>query len=182
MLSDESDEEEEQKNFEMEMHLTDWVTVNQAHGYRGEMRHKIEQDSKLSTKERSHAEQMNRQSDFWLVKGVEINQSNQLQAAIPCYKQALKLNPENFLAMYNLATNYERLKKFSAALKWLRLAVEVKPDFDLAHRACALNLFKLGNYREAIKSIRQSIRIYESLKDAQLAKELEAKRGTTLSH
>lgn len=84
--------------------------------------------------------------------------------------------------MYNLATNYERLKKFSAALKWLRLAVGVKPDFDLAHRACALNLFKLGNYREAIKSIRQSIQIYESLKDAQLAKELEAKRGTILSH
>ena len=60
MLKDDSEDEEEQKNFEMETYLTDWVTVNEAHGYRGEMRHKIEQDSRLSAKERSHLEQMNR--------------------------------------------------------------------------------------------------------------------------
>ena len=56
--------------------------------------------------------------------------------------------------MYNLAANYERSKKYTAALKWLKLAVEVKPDFDLALRARALNLFKLGKYREAIKVTR----------------------------
>ena len=56
--------------------------------------------------------------------------------------------------MYNLAANYERSKKYTAALKWLKLAAEVKPDFDLALRARALNLFKLGKYREAIKVTR----------------------------
>ena len=56
MLKDDSEDEEEQKNFELEAHISDWVTVNEAHGYRSEMRHKIEQDSRLSSKERSHFE------------------------------------------------------------------------------------------------------------------------------
>ena len=42
MLKDDSEDEERQKNFEMETHISDLVTVNEAHGYRGEMRQKIE--------------------------------------------------------------------------------------------------------------------------------------------
>ena len=42
MLKDDSEDEERQKNFEMETHISDLVTVNEAHGYRSEMRQKIE--------------------------------------------------------------------------------------------------------------------------------------------
>ena len=87
--------------------------------------------------------------------------ANEVQRAIPCYKQALKQNPDNFLAMFNLGTNYERLHKFSSALKWFRHAAKIKPDLEIAHRAAGLNFFKLGRYSEASQSLQDCIDVYE---------------------
>ena len=120
MFRDDSDEEDEQINFEMDKHLTDYINAIGAHVYRSEIRKNIENDLTISDLERKRRESLNWESDLWLQKGIAINQANQLQAAIPCYTQALKLNPDNFLAMFNLATNYERLQKFGSALKWFR--------------------------------------------------------------
>ena len=160
MLADESEDEDAQVNFEMDSHLTAWITMSTSHGYRAEMRDRVKSDSRLTDEERIEVEKANKEADFWLAKGIAINQANQLQAAVQCYKQALTLNPENFLAMFNLAANYERLYKFASALKWLKQATKVKPDFELAHEGAALNLFKLGRYKEAAESIRACIDIY----------------------
>ena len=160
MLLDASEDEDEQRNFEMEDHTTAWIGLSASHGYRAELRDWLKQETGLTDEERARKEKVNREADFWLAKGIATNQADQVRAAVQCYKQALKLNRDNFLAMFNLAACCERLGKLSTALKWFKQATKVKPDFELAHEGAALNLFKLGRYKEAAKALRACIAIY----------------------
>lgn len=55
---------------------------------------------------------------FWLNKGVESTKTKEVESAIDYYKQALRLNPMNFTAAYNLACEYEKLQSLSIAIEW----------------------------------------------------------------
>ena len=168
MFEDDSEDEDEQLNFEIDKHMTEWINIIGAHAYRGEIRKNIENDATLSEQERKRRLNLNKESDSWLQKGIAINQANKLYDAIPCYTQALKLNPDNFLSMFNLAANYERLQKFGSAFKWFKMAAETKPNMEIAHCAAGLNAFKLGRYKEALKSFRDCIGVYEELKASKI--------------
>ena len=48
MFQDDSEDEEEQVNFEIDKHITDWINIIGAHAYRGEIRKNIENDATLS--------------------------------------------------------------------------------------------------------------------------------------
>jgi len=67
------------------------------------------------------------------------------------------LVPVNFVAMVNLACVYEKIGKFSAALKWLSMACLAKADYIEAYKGAAFNLFKLGRYAEAKEFIEMAI-------------------------
>ena len=73
MLLDDSEDEDPQVNFEMDRHLTDWITMSKSHGYRAELREKVKDDSRLSDEERIEIEKVNKEADFWLAKGIAIN-------------------------------------------------------------------------------------------------------------
>ena len=67
------------------------------------------------------------------------------------------LNPEHYLAMFNIASCYERFNKFSCAYKWFKRTVQIQPKMHEAHMGTALNLFKLGRYQEAVLFIEEAI-------------------------
>lgn len=51
--------------------------------------------------------------------------------------------------MHNIAVCYERLEKFSSALKWFKRASQIKPSMHFTFIGAAINLFKLGKYEKA---------------------------------
>ena len=175
MLRDESEDEDEQVNYEMDDYRTAWITLGASHGYRAELRERLKREAGLTDEERRATEKVHREADFWLGKGIATNHADQVQASAQCYKQALTLNPGNFLAMFNLAASYERLSKLGSALRWFRQATKVKPDFEIAHEGAALNLFKLGRYAEAAKCLRACIDIYAEARTATLAAQAQAR-------
>ena len=48
--------------------------------------------------------------------------------------------------MFNLACCYERICKYSAALKQFESLILIKPDWSEAYYGSSLSLFKLGHY------------------------------------
>ena len=84
--------------------------------------------------------------DFWLTKGISMYASNQLSTAMQCYKQALMLNSNHYVAMHNLGACYERLGKFTAALRWFKRASLFAPHMHVAFVGATINFFKLGKF------------------------------------
>ena len=60
------------------------------------------------------------------------------------------LNKEHFPSMFNLATCYEIMGRFSQAKKWFRILLNLKPKMIMeAYMGCCLVCIKLGHYEEA---------------------------------
>jgi len=69
-------------------------------------------------------------ADFWFYKGIMTDKEGFRSAAIDCYKQALLLNQNHFPSMFNVATCYQRQKKFKSSCKWFIRLVQIKPEMD----------------------------------------------------
>ena len=63
------------------------------------------------------------------------------------------------MAMYNIATCYERFRKFSCAFKWFKRTVQIQPSMHRAHMGASLNLFKLGKFELAVNFIEEAIEV-----------------------
>lgn len=66
--------------------------------------------------------------------------------------------------MHNIAVCYERLEKFSSALKWFKRASQIKPSMHFTFIGAAINLFKLGKYEKAEQFVRAAIKEVEKEK------------------
>jgi len=97
-------------------------------------------------------------SDFWYHKGVVLNQKDQNESALSCYKQALKLNQSHLPSIFNLACNYEKLKFYDKAKSWFKHAIEVKNDWPDAYYGLSLTCLRLNQPPEAVDAIESSIR------------------------
>lgn len=74
-------------------------------------------------------------ADFWLSKGYLIQtskQGGQKQAdannvALDYYLSGVKINPESFPCVYNVACSYYMEQKYLSAKKWFDLAAKIDP-------------------------------------------------------
>ena len=97
--------------------------MDDSHKYRMKIRDQLAQTEHLSEEDRNKMIEEYRDADFWLTKGISTAMRDQHATAIQCYKQALLLNPDHYLVMFNIACSYERFSKFSCAFKWFKRAV-----------------------------------------------------------
>ena len=82
MLKDESEDEEDQVNFELDLHLTTPINMDTCHKYRTEIRDQVAQTTHLNTFDREKLIEEYRDADFWLTKGISTTTHNQLSTAI----------------------------------------------------------------------------------------------------
>ena len=82
-------------------------------------------------------------SDFWYHKGVVLNQKEKNEAALACYKQALKLQSDHTPSIFNLACNYEKLQQYDEAKSWFLKAIQVKDDWPDAYYGLSLVCIRL---------------------------------------
>jgi protein O-GlcNAc transferase len=57
---------------------------------------------------------------------------SQIEEAISCYKTAIKIKPDNAVALANLAAAYKDSGQLSEAIRFYQDALELKPNFDEA--------------------------------------------------
>ncbi len=61
--------------------------------------------------------------------------SNNIKKAIEYYKKAVKYDPENPMALYNLGLAYERNKQYKKALQAYKMSLNLAPNYNLAKQA-----------------------------------------------
>jgi len=88
-----------------------------------------------------------------------------LEEAIQSYKEAIRANPYDFDAHFNLGGCYSRLGYDEEAMMATQEAVRIRPDYAFAHIALGINYHKLGQYDRAIETYKQAMRLDPDLAD-----------------
>ena len=81
--------------------------------------------------------------------------------AIDCYKQALILQQDSFIPIYNIAVLLEKEKMLTYAKDWLTLAKLKKTDPEKVSFGLALVQVKQLNFAAALKEIDELITTLE---------------------
>lgn len=79
------------------------------------------------------------------------------QELIKSYKQAIQMNPDDYIAYCNLGSTYYILQKYNDARDSFVQAIRINPDFAFAHYQLGSVSNALKNYNGAIKSYKQAI-------------------------
>lgn len=93
-------------------------------------------------------------------EGIKLHDAGKYEASAEKYKQALKLEPDNYLALYELAFSYMVSKKnekcISVAKKGLNSKSKLKKRFSVPLGSC---YSQLGQSKKAIKAFEQGLKI-----------------------
>lgn len=73
------------------------------------------------------------------------------------YTTAMKLNPESYIARYNLATSYLKKKDYSNAILFYSEALKINPDYSLAYYWRGHTYNTVGDYESAIKDMNEAL-------------------------
>ena len=99
--------------------------------------------------------------------------SEQREAAIACYQEALKLNPNLSQAHHNLGEIYSDEENWQAAISSYRQAIKLNPKFSWSHHSLGKAFANTQQWEKAISSYQQAIQLnpqaaitYHSLGDA----------------
>jgi len=82
--------------------------------------------------------------------------AGRLEEALPEFRKAAELQPEDPVLRYNLAVALDRLERFDEAISHYSEAVRLKPDYIRALNNLAVAQFYAGRYEEAWKSVKAS--------------------------
>ena len=88
-----------------------------------------------------------------LNRGIQAQNSGNVDAATAAYFETLRANPKNKYAFYNLGQIARVANRFVAAEAYYRLALEIDPDFGAA-------LFGLAYVRSAAGATQEAIDLY----------------------
>ncbi len=78
---------------------------------------------------------------------------------IESYKQAIRINPDDASAHYNLGVTYYELGMYKEMIESCKQAIKIDPDDASVHNNLGLAYGKSGKYEEAIESYKQALRI-----------------------
>lgn len=95
----------------------------------------------------------------WISLGSVRYAQNKLAQAEECYRQALRLDPENFQALLNLGITLHQQKRYQEAVWPLDLAVQVKQDHPWPFALLAKVLMHLERLQEAEEIARAAAKL-----------------------
>ncbi len=91
------------------------------------------------------------------------NINQDIQKAIERYNQILKYDPENTVAMNNLAwVLSEELNKPNEALKLTEKALEINENYADLNDTTGVIYFRLGNYGKSIEKLEKAVSLYNN--------------------
>jgi tetratricopeptide (TPR) repeat protein len=87
-------------------------------------------------------------ADLWNKMGVAYQMMFNLDDAVRCYQEALKLEPRNAVVLNNLGTVYVSLKQYAKAEKTYRKALKLNPKSALVHKNLGTALLAEHKYKK----------------------------------
>jgi len=75
------------------------------------------------------------------------------------YKQAVRINPDDPGAHYNLGISYFKISRYDEAVEAYKQAITIKPDYAQAYYELARSYIELERFDEAIEACKQAIHI-----------------------
>jgi Tfp pilus assembly protein PilF len=97
--------------------------------------------------------------EYWFVIGTMYFNLGMNKEAIDAFKQAIKIDPDNADAHYNLGTAFIKSGMYKEAIEAYKQVIRIKPDYAEAHNNLGTAFIKSGMYKEAIEAYKQVIRI-----------------------
>lgn len=94
--------------------------------------------------------------------GLSLEKMDDLSAAMSCYNEAIRLQPNFTGAIYNRGALKRKMKQHEAALEDYNIAITQQPEFHLAHNNKGIVLTELGRISEAVASFNTAIEINSS--------------------
>jgi len=102
----------------------------------------------------------------WKVLAAVLKQTGRLSESLVASQTALKLDPQDPEAHYNLSITMKELGRLEEAEAISRHAIKLKPDFAKAHNNLAITLQELGRLEEAEASYSQAIALKPNYAEA----------------
>lgn len=93
----------------------------------------------------------------WTNKGLAYFDANNLEKAIQCYEQALKIDPTTYDAAHNLGVTYNKMKRYPEAVQAFGKATLIKPESPEAWWGRAQTRTKINDYAAAITDFEKGI-------------------------
>jgi tetratricopeptide (TPR) repeat protein len=87
-------------------------------------------------------------ADIWNKMGLAYQLMLNLNDAVRCYKQSIKLDPKNPTVYNNLGTVYESQLDHRQAVKMYRKAIELNSSFALCYKNLAASLMAQHKYKQ----------------------------------
>jgi Tfp pilus assembly protein PilF len=97
--------------------------------------------------------------EYWFVIGTMYFNLGMNKEAIDAFKQAIKIDPDNADAHYNLGTAFIKSGMYKEAIEAYKQVIRIKPDYAEAHNNLGTAFIKSGMDKEAIEAYKQAIRI-----------------------
>ena len=97
--------------------------------------------------------------DAYVNLGSSYNDLNRPHEAIRYLKEAMRLNPNNWMPHFNLGLSYHLLSRFQEAITSYKKSIQIKPEDSRIHNRLGMSYDKLGEYQEAIASYKEAIRL-----------------------
>jgi tetratricopeptide (TPR) repeat protein len=120
-------------------------------------------------------------ASVWNRMGIAYQMLFDLNDAVRCYKESLKLEPTNADALNNLGTAQDLENNHSAAERSFRAAVKLDPRNALAFRNLGTNLLTQQQYDKAADAYRQALALNPHIFDVTYGPKAEAQgAGKTL--
>lgn len=95
----------------------------------------------------------------YIFLGKAFCQQGQFNQSKSCYLSALRLEPDNEEAHYNLGVCCQEGRQYSRAEKHFRRAIEIDPKYAWAYAELGSVLFKKKRYQESYKALQRSVKL-----------------------
>jgi tetratricopeptide (TPR) repeat protein len=91
--------------------------------------------------------------------GIAYHQLQQLDKALKCYEQAVKLNPKYHEALNNIGTIYYSKKNYRRAVSYYRRALVLEPNQASVHSNLGMAYFSRNQLEPAVEEFRTALRL-----------------------
>lgn len=95
----------------------------------------------------------------WNKMGIAYQMLFDMKDAVRCYKESIKLNPDDFHALNNLATVEESLQEFSAAERYYKKAIKLQPRAARIIKNLGTNLLMQHQYGRGADAYAEALAI-----------------------
>jgi tetratricopeptide (TPR) repeat protein len=107
----------------------------------------------------SEIEDYKKTTEYWSYRGIAYGDSGMYKESIEAFKEAIRINPNDATAHYNLAVSYSKLGMHKEVIDACERAIRIKPDFAEAHYILGGAYVELNMYKDAIEANKQALRI-----------------------